>query len=459
MALVLYDNYERRLREFTPLAGNEVGLYTCGPTVYDFQHIGNLRTYLFEDLLKRVLVLNGYTVRHVMNITDVGHLTSDADTGEDKMEAGSRRTGRSAWDIAAEYTQVFREDLAALNIAEPDVWCKATDHIAEQIAFIADIEKNGFAYRTSDGIYFDTAKQPDYGYLARLDKAGLEAGKRIDIGEKKSPTDFALWKFSLAEEHRQMEWPSPWGVGFPGWHIECSAMAQKYLGDYFDIHCGGEDHIPVHHTNEIAQTEARVGTRLANFWMHGYFLTLASAKMSKSTGDFLRLKLLTDKGYDPLAYRYLCLTAHYRSQMSFTWEAMDGAQATLDRLRRNVFELGVAGAPDAALRERFRDTLNEDLQFPKAMALVFETLRASLPDPVKKATLLAYDECLGLKLGEWQPKVESIPAEVQELAKQRWAARQAKDWNESDRLRDAIAAHGYAVEDGAGAYRLLKKTG
>jgi cysteinyl-tRNA synthetase len=254
MALLLYDNFERRLREFKPLSGNEVGLYTCGPTVYDFQHIGNLRTYLFEDLLKRVLVLNGYTVRHVMNITDVGHLTSDADTGEDKMEAGSRRTGRSAWDIAAEYTQVFRDDLAALNIAEPDVWCRATDHIAEQIAFIADIEKNGFAYRTSDGIYFDTAKQPDYGYLARLDKAGLAAGKRIDIGEKKGPTDFALWKFSAPGEQRQMEWPSPWGTGFPGWHIECSAMAQKYLGDYFDIHCGGEDHIPVHHTNEIAQT-------------------------------------------------------------------------------------------------------------------------------------------------------------------------------------------------------------
>jgi cysteinyl-tRNA synthetase len=323
MSLILYDNFERRPREFTPLRGNEVGLYTCGPTVYDFQHIGNLRTYLFEDLLKRVLTLNGYRVRHVMNITDVGHLTSDADTGEDKMEKGSRRTGRSAWDIAAEYTQAFRDDLAALNIGEPEVWCKATDHIAEQIAFIAAIEKNGFAYRTSDGIYFDTAKQPDYGYLARLDKAGLEAGKRIDLGEKRSATDFALWKFSAPGEQRQMEWPSPWGAGFPGWHIECSAMAQKYLGDYFDIHCGGEDHIPVHHTNEIAQTQARVGTRLANFWMHGYFLTLRARRCRNRPAIFAPQAV--DRSLATI-HRSLPVPDGTLSQMSFTWEARMGCR-------------------------------------------------------------------------------------------------------------------------------------
>jgi cysteinyl-tRNA synthetase len=246
-------------------SGGEVGLYTCGPTVYDHQHIGNYRTFLFEDLLKRVLEWNGYRVRHVMNITDVGHLTSDADTGEDKMEKGSRRTGKSAWEIAQLYTDAFIADAKALNIEPPTVLSRATDHIREQIEFIADIEKKGFTYRTSDGIYFDTSKQPDYGYLARLDVKGLEAGKRVDIGEKRNPTDFALWKFSPPGETRQMEWDSPWGKGFPGWHIECSAMAQKYLGDYFDIHCGGEDHIPVHHTNEIAQTEARVarGSRIS----------------------------------------------------------------------------------------------------------------------------------------------------------------------------------------------------
>ena len=265
-ALKLYDNYTRSLRSFEALKAGAVGLYTCGPTVYDYQHIGNFRTFLFEDLLRRVLEWNGYEVTHVMNVTDVGHLTSDADTGEDKMEKGARRTGKTAWEIAELYTGAFLEDMRALNIEDPTILCRATDHIREQIEFIADIEKNGYTYRTSDGIYFDTSKQPDYGYLARLDEAGLEAGKRVDLGEKRHATDFALWKFSPSGEKRQMEWPSPWGTGFPGWHIECSAMAQKYLGDFFDIHCGGEDHIPVHHTNEIAQTEARVGTRLANFW-------------------------------------------------------------------------------------------------------------------------------------------------------------------------------------------------
>ncbi len=290
--LQFYDNYERRLRPFTPLhEGGEVGMYTCGPTVYDYQHIGNFRTFLFEDVLRRVLEWNGYRVRHVMNVTDVGHLTSDADEGEDKMEKGARRTGKSAWEIARIYTDDFLTDLARLNIEDPTILCRATDHIREQIDFIVDIEKKGFTYRTPDGIYFDTAKQPDYGYLARLDVKGLEAGKRVELGAKRHITDFALWKFSPEGEKRQMEWDSPWGKGFPGWHIECSAMAQKYLGDFFDIHCGGEDHISVHHTNEIAQTEARVGTRLANFWMHGYFLLLNDDKMAKSAGEFLRVAI------------------------------------------------------------------------------------------------------------------------------------------------------------------------
>src|SRR3569623_440612 len=297
--LTLYDNYTRSLRRFEPLApGAPVGLYTCGPTVYDYQHIGNYRTFLFEDWLKRTLEWNGHAVRHVMNITDVGHLVSDADTGEDKMEKGARRTGRSAWDIAQMYTLAFLDDMRALNIEMPAVLCKATDHIAEQIAFVAELERNGYTYRTADGIYFDTSRQPDYGFLARLDMAGLVAGRRVDIGDKRHATDFALWKFSPPGERRQMEWDSPWGRGFPGWHIECSAMAQKYLGDYFDIHCGGEAHIPVHHTNEIAQTEAHGGTRLANFWMHGYFLLSSDAKMAKSAGEFLRLRALAERGYD-----------------------------------------------------------------------------------------------------------------------------------------------------------------
>ncbi len=458
--LTLYDNYARALRPFAPLhSDGEVGLYTCGPTVYDYQHIGNFRTFLFEDVLKRVLEWNGYRVKHVMNITDVGHLTSDADEGEDKMEKGARRTGKSAWEIAQLYTEAFLADMKALNIEAPTVLPKATDHIAEQIVFIADIERNGYAYRTSDGVYFDTAKQKDYGHLARLDVKGLEAGKRVLQGEKRHVTDFALWKFSPPGEKRQMEWDSPWGKGFPGWHIECSAMAQKYLGDYFDIHCGGEDHIPVHHTNEIAQTEARVGTRLANFWMHGYFLLQNDAKMAKSAGEFLRLASLTERGYDPLAYRYLCLTAHYRSQLNFTWDAQDAAAVALDRMRQGVYALrdAGAGAPDAQRVERFGNEVNDDLNTPRALAVAWEVLRGDLPPAVRRATLLAFDRVFGLGLAAWAPKEEAIPDEVRALAEARLAARRAKQWGEADRLRGALHAAGWEMEDRPDGYALKRR--
>jgi cysteinyl-tRNA synthetase len=448
--LTLYDNYARALRPFVPLQpGGPVGLYTCGPTVYDYQHIGNFRTFLFEDLLKRVLRWNGYRVRHVMNITDVGHLTSDADTGEDKMEKGSRRTGMTAWEIAQLYTDAFLADMKALHIEDPDVLCRATDHIREQIEFIADIERKGFAYATSDGVYFDTSKQPGYGHLARLDKEGLAAGHRVEQGEKRHPTDFALWKFSPPGERRQMEWDSPWGTGFPGWHIECSAMAQKYLGDWFDIHCGGEDHIPVHHTNEIAQTEARVGTRLANFWMHGYFLLSNDAKMAKSAGEFLRIAALAERGYDPIAFRYLCLTGHYRSQLNFTWEALDAAQTGLDRMRLGFHALPAdASAPaDPALVERFTDMLNDDLNLPRALAIAWEALRGDAPAAVKRATLAKFDEVLGLGLAAWQPQAVAVPAEIEALAKARADARKARQWAEADRLREALADAGWEVED------------
>jgi cysteinyl-tRNA synthetase len=461
--LSLYDNYTRSLRRFEPLRPDgEVGLYTCGPTVYDYQHIGNFRTFLFEDILKRVLEWNGYRVRHVMNITDVGHLTSDADTGEDKMEKGSRRTGKSAWEIARMYTESFVADMHALEIEDPTVLCRATDHIAEQVAFIADIETNGYTYRTSDGIYFDTRRQPDYGYLARLDVAGLEAGKRVDVGEKRNPTDFALWKFSPPDERRQMEWDSPWGRGFPGWHIECSAMAQKYLGDYFDIHCGGEDHIPVHHTNEIAQTEARVGTRLANFWMHGYFLLLGDARMAKSAGEFLRVQSLTERGYDPLAYRYLCLTGHYRGQLNFSWDALDAAATALERMRNAVHALRTdpamrPGEPDAALLARFTGEVNDDLNVPRALAVAWEALRGDLPGAVRLATLLAFDRVFGLRLATWEPPVETVPDAVKALAEARAAARAAKNWAEADRLRAQIHAAGWEMEDRPGGYALKMK--
>jgi cysteinyl-tRNA synthetase len=447
MALQLYDTYTRSLREFAPLRPPEVGIYTCGPTVYDYAHIGNLRTYVFEDLLVRVLKFNGYQLRRVMNITDVGHLTSDSDTGEDKMERGSARTGRSAWDIAAFYTQAFREDMARLNILEPDVWCRATEHIPEQIELIRCIEEKGFTYATADGIYFDTSRLPDYGHMARLDIEGLQAGTRVEVGEKRHPTDFALWKFSPTGQKRQMEWDSPWGTGFPGWHIECSAMSEKYLGPYFDIHCGGEDHIPVHHTNEIAQTEACYGTRLANFWMHGYFLQLGDAKMSKSSGEFLRIQSLIDRGYDPMAYRLFCMSAHYRTKLNFTWEGMDGATTTLNRLRAAVFELGDAGTLDENFVERFTAQINEDLNLPRALAVTWDLLHSDLPAPVKKATLNCFDEVLGLRLGEWRPAEVSVPDEILALVEQRQQARKEKRFQDADTLRNQVTQAGYEIED------------
>jgi len=456
--LQLYDNYTRSLRTFEPLEPGRAGLYTCGPTVYDHQHIGNYRTFLFEDVLKRILEWNGYAVRHVMNITDVGHLTSDADTGEDKMEKGSRRTGKSAWEIARLYTDEFLCDLELLNIEAPTILSRATDHIPEQVEFIADIDKNGFAYTTADGVYFDTSKQKDYGYLARLNVEGQEAGKRVDIGDKRHASDFALWKFTAPGEKRQMEWDSPWGRGYPGWHIECSAMAQKYLGDFFDIHCGGEDHIPVHHTNEIAQTEARVGTRLANFWMHGYFLLSNDAKMAKSAGEFLRLSLLQERGYDPLAYRYLCLTAHSRTQMSFSWEALDSAVTALDRMRRAIHALPIEPAePEASYVARFSEQINDDLNVPRALAVAWEVVRGELPPAIRRATLVKFDDILGLRLALWQPTEEVVPADVQALADARAAARKDKAWAEADRLRGELAAAGWEMEDLGQGFKLKRQ--
>lgn len=447
MTLQLFDTYEREVRPFQPLNGNSVGIYCCGPTVYNFAHIGNLRTYLFEDLLVRVLRANAYEVNHVVNITDVGHLVSDADTGEDKMELGTKRTGMTAWELAEFYTSAFEKDLARLNVQTPSIWCKATDHIQEQIEFVQDLEAKGFTYETSDGIYFDSRKLNNYGHLARLDIEGLQAGARVDQGERKFVTDFALWKFSPEGEQRQMEWDSPWGRGFPGWHIECSAMSAKYLGDYFDIHCGGEDHIPIHHTNEIAQTEASRGTRLANFWMHGYFLQMDDAKMSKSTGEFLTLDVLIERGFDPLVYRFFCLGGHYRSQMSFSWESLEAARTSLNRLYDAAFSWGEPGEPDQDTLDRFFAALNDDLGMPKAMAIVWELVKSDLADDVKKATLIRFDDILGLGIAEWSPEEVEVPEAVLELLEARETAREEKNWARADEIRDEITALGYVIED------------
>ena len=316
------------------------------------------------------------------------------------------------------------------------------------------IEEKGFTYRTSDGIYFDTSLLDDYGYLGRRDIEGLQAGARVDIGEKRNLTDFALWKFSPVGQQRQMEWDSPWGVGFPGWHIECSSMSAKYLGPYFDIHCGGEDHITVHHPNEIAQTQACHGTRLANFWMHGYFLQLNEAKMAKSAGEFLRLQTLLDRGYDPLAYRYFCLNAHYRSKLNFNWESLAGAAKALDRLRTMAYEWGSPGAIDEDYLDQFQAQVNDDLNLPRALALAWDLTRSELPAATKKATLLFFDQILGLRLSDWQPAEAVIPDAVADWLSQRQNARREKRWQEADRLRDQIQSAGFEIEDTPSGPRL-----
>lgn len=451
MVLKLFDTYERKVREFKPQQPGKVGLYACGPTVYHYAHIGNLRTYLFEDYLRRTLEFNGYAVNHVVNITDVGHLTSDADTGEDKMEVGARRTGMTAWEMADYYGDAFKQDLVDLNVLTPGTWCKATDHIEEQIAFIQDLEDKGYTYRIKDGIYFNSRKLNSYGYLARLDVEGLKAGARVDPGERQFVTDFALWKFSNPDadpdKKRQMEWDSPWGIGFPGWHIECSAMSAKFLGDYFDIHCGGEDHIPIHHTNEIAQTEASRGTRLANFWMHGYFLQVDNAKMAKSTGDFLRLETLVKEGFDPLDYRYFCLTAHYRSHLSFSWESLKSSGIALARLYRAAYDWGEPGEVSAEYLKQFTGYINDDLNMPRALAVAWDLIRSDMPDATKKATLLKFDEIFGLNIVAWAPEELDIPEMVETLAGEREQARKDKNWTRADELRDEILKLGYTVKD------------
>ncbi len=450
MTLSLYDTYAREQRDFVPIKDDgSVGLYCCGPTVYNYAHIGNLRTYVFEDVLRRVLELNNYKVDHVVNITDVGHLVSDADDGEDKMEKGAARTGKTAWEIADIYTEAFFEDLQHLNIKTPTVICKATDHIEEQITAIQQIEAKEMTYITSDGVYFDTSRDPDYGYLARLNIEGLQEGARVEKGEKRNPTDFALWKFSPPDEKRQMEWESPWGKGFPGWHIECSAMATKYLGPLFDIHCGGKDHIPIHHSNEIAQSMACYGTRLSNYWMHGYFLQTDKAKMSKSSGDFLRMQTLIDKGQDPIAYRFLCLLAHYRSDINFSWDTLESASTALNRMRNTYFQLPDGGKVDDTYKTRFISFVNDDLNTSRAIALIQDLLKSNdVADADKKATLSWFDETLGLQLADWAPAAKAeVPEEITQLVEARQKARSDKDWAAADKARDDLAALGYEVVD------------
>jgi cysteinyl-tRNA synthetase len=463
MKLLLYNTLTRQKELFKPIRDNEVGLYTCGPTVYNYAHIGNLRTYIFEDILKRVLLYNGYRVKHVMNITDVGHLTGDRDMGEDKMEKGAAREGRSAWEIAEFYLREFKKDIARLNILPPDIWCKATDTIPEQIKLVTALEKKGYTYKTRDGIYFDTAQKEDYGKLSGQNLEALQEGARVEKNpEKRNPTDFALWKFSPPGAKRQMEWDSPWGLGFPGWHIECSAMSMKFLGDQLDIHCGGTDHIDVHHTNEIAQSEAATGKKFFNFWMHGAFLIIQGGKkMAKSEDNFLTLENAFGKNdIHPLAYRFAAFQTHYRKPMEYTDESVDAARNGLLHLQNQVRHvMGGMGEKDplvdAEFKTKFMEAINDDLNMPRALAVAQEMLKSPISSPAKVATILDFDRVLGLDLDRLD-KSQALPEAIQKLVAARQKARQNKEWVESDRLRDEIHALGYVVQDTKTGMKVFK---
>ncbi len=454
----LYNTLSRTIEALSPLEPGKVKVYCCGPTVYNYQHLGNLRTYVFEDLLVRVLRYASYSVKHVMNITDVGHLVSDADEGEDKMALASKREQKSSHEIAEFYTKVFLEHSAWLNIKQPDIICKATDHIPQMIALIKRLEAGGFAYQSGGNVYFDVARFPDYGKLAQLNLEALKAGARIDVDErKKHPLDFALWFTKSKFENQELQWDSPWGRGYPGWHIECSAMSMSYLGEQFDIHCGGIDHIPVHHTNEIAQSEAATGKQLANIWLHGGFLLTDKEKMSKSKGEFLTLDVVRDRGFEPLAYRLFCLAGHYRRELQFSWEALSGAQVNLEKWRNAVLsykqESGRQsnGKPSSALsielETQFRDAVFDDLGLARALAVVHRVISEALPAEEKLRLLLEFDQVLGLGLANWEAQVVEVPKQVQELVSERERARKEKRWKDADILRDQIGQLGFVVED------------
>lgn len=454
MTLKLFNTLTRRLEPFKPIKQGHVGFYSCGPTVYSYQHIGNLRTYVFNDLLKRVLLYNNYKVKHVMNYTDVGHLTSDADEGEDKIEVAAKKEKKTAQEIAAYYAGVFEQDLKKLNILSPDKIPKATTHIKEQIDIIKVLEQKGFTYQTKDGVYYDSSKFPDYTKLGKLKTEGLEEGRRVAKGGKKNKTDFALWKFSENPGKRQQEWDSPWGVGFPGWHIECSAMSSKYLGEQFDIHTGGEDHIQVHHTNEIAQSEAAFETKpWVRYWMHGAFLTFKGEKVSKSKGGLYTISELEEQGFEPLDYRYLCLNTHYRKELSFSLDVLKGAKNTYDRLRNIILELKQKKDSHKTKKmkeyeESFKKAVNEDLNMPEALAVFWELLRdQELGSKEKLELALDFDNVLGLGLKDMKEKQVHISEKISKLVDEREQARKEKDFKKADAIRDKLHQKGFMVKD------------
>lgn len=454
MTLYLYNTLTHKIEEFRPIKNKKVGLYTCGPTVYGYAHIGNFRTYIFEDVLKRTLKVLGYKIKHVMNITDVGHLTSDEDTGEDKVEREAKKQRKTAWDIARFYEQAFKNDLKKLNISEPDKWTRATEYIKEQIKLIKKLSANGYTYEISDGIYFDTSKFKNYGALKKTQTKDLEVSERITVQGKKNPEDFALWKFSPEDSKRDMEWASPWGKGFPGWHIECSVMSMKYLGPHFDIHAGGIDNIPVHHTNEIAQSEAATGKKFVNFWLHGNLLQVDGKRMGKSKGNYLTLDELKKLGFDPLDYRYLTTTAHYRSPLHFSVDSLKSAANARHHLasliqRAYQTKQKANGKQQIAFKNEFLRAVSDDLDIPNALAILW-----NYAEEINAKEFLWADQILGLGLDKIKP-IKILP-NIKKLLKKREEHRERKDWINSDKIREKIKKLGFLVEDSPTGPILLK---
>lgn len=448
MALKLYNTLWRKIEPFHPAVKSAVRLYTCGPTVYKSQHIGNYRTFIFEDVLKRVLLLNNFRVQHIMNITDVGHLVSDADEGEDKIKKAAQKAHKTAREIARFYENEFKKDLRALNILKPTKFVRATEHIKDQIKLILKLEQKGLTYTTKDGVYFNTSRIKDYGKLAAKNIAGLYAGARVAKGEKLNPTDFALWKFSsaagLGQAKRQMEWRSPWGTGFPGWHIECSAMSMKYLGPTLDIHCGGIDHIQVHHSCEIAQSEAATGKPFARHWMHGAFLRVGEKKMAKSSPETnITLATIREREFDPLDFRYLALGTHYRKPLSFNWKALEGARAARNRIVGALVSKQTKN--EQTLRNSILLAFNDDLNTPKALAAFWQAARKG----ISKSSALWADHVFGLRIHEQirAGRPAKIPTDILLLAKKREVLRSEKRWQEADEIRRQIQKLSFEVQD------------
>ena len=455
MDIYFYNTLTRQKDKFIPIDKSEVRIYSCGPTVYKDATIGNMRTNIFQDVLRRVLKYNGYKIKHVMNITDVGHLVSDGDEGEDKMIKSAKEEHKTPLEIAEHYTKLFFQDLKDLNIEMPEIICKATDHIPEMLEYVKKLVENGYAYETSTAIYFDISKLDKYPILSNLDIEEQKAGARVNVDpEKRNPYDFALW--IKAPENHLMKWDSPWGPSYPGWHIECSAMGQKYLGEQFDIHTGGIDLIPTHHENEIAQSKGACGKIPANYWLHGEYLLINGGKMSKSLGNVYLIKDIKDRGYDPIVYKLLCYSCSYRIKLNFTWEGMEATSKSLERLR-NGYKIHKEGKDKLDEQDRkrleeiehnFHEAINDDMNMPLAMSYVWEAVRYSKKSQEVADLLLKFDTVLGLKIDKEQKQQElEIPKEVLDLVEKRKQARQEKNWEESDRLRNLIKEKGYEVKD------------